>query len=56
MRNSASCGEPTERELLEHSVPRVIPCQGREQSITDGPEQPEEGEAIIVGAVGSAAP
>ena len=56
MRNSASCGEPTEREPLEHSVPRVIPGQGREQSIADGPEQPEEGEAIIVGAVGSAAP
>ena len=56
MTNSASCGEPTEREPLEHSVPRVTPCQGSEQSITDVQEQPEEGEAIVVGAVGSAAP
>ena len=56
MTNSASCGKPTEREPLEHSVPHVTPCQGSEQFITDVQEQPEEGEAIVVGAVGSAAP
>ena len=48
---SASCWKLTGRELLEHS-----PCRGSKQSITDVQEQPEEGEAIVVGAVGSAAP
>ena len=56
MGQPASCGKPTEREPLEHSVPRVTQRQGSEQSITDVKEQPEEGEAIVVGAVGSAAP
>ena len=53
MTNSASCRKLTESEPLEHSVPRVTQCQGTEQSITDVQEQPEEREAIVVGAVGS---
>ena len=54
--SSASCWKLTGREPLEHSVPRVTPCRGSEQSITDVQEQPEEGAAIVVGVVGSAAP
>ena len=54
--SSASFGKLAGRELLEHSVPSVTPCRGSEPSITDVQEQPEEGEAIVVGAVGSAAP
>ena len=53
---SASFRKLAGREPLEHSVPRVTPCRGSEQSIADVQEQPEEGEAIVVGAVGSAAP
>ena len=34
----------------------MTPCRGSEPSIADVQEQPEEGEAIVVGAVGSAAP
>ena len=36
--------------------PKCNPVLGSEQSIDDVQEQPEEGEAIVVGAVGSAAP
>ena len=53
---SASFRKLAGRELLEHSVPSVTPCRGSEPSITDVQEQSEEGETIVVGAVGSAAP
>ena len=53
---SASFRKLSGREPLEHSVPSVTPCRGSEPSIADVQEQPEEGEAIVVGAVGSAAP
>ena len=54
MTNSATCRKPTESEPLEHSVLRVTQRQGSEQSIIDVKKQPEEVEAIVVGAVGSA--
>ena len=53
---SASFRKLAGRELLEHSVPSVTLCRGSEPSIADVQEQTEEGEAIVVGAVGSAAP
>ena len=56
MTNSATCRKPTESEPLEHSVLRVTQRQGSEQSIIDVKKPPEEVEAIVVGAVGSAAP
>ena len=45
-----------EEEPLEHSVPSGTPSRGSEPLNTDVQEETEEGEAIIVGAVGSAAP
>ena len=45
-----------EEELLEHSVLSGTPSRGSEPLNTDVQEETEEGEAIIVGAVGSAAP
>ena len=45
-----------EEEPLEHSVPSGTPSIGSEQLNTDVQEETEEGEAIIVEAVGSAAP
>ena len=53
---SASFRKLVGSEPLEQSVPSVTPCRGSEPSITDVQEQPEEGETIVVGAVGSAAP
>ena len=43
-------------EPLEHSVPSRTPSTGSEPLNTDVQEETEEGKAIIVGAVGSAAP
>ena len=45
-----------EEEPLEHSVPSGTPSRGSEPLNTAVQEETEEGEAIIVGAVGSAAP
>ena len=45
-----------EEELMEHSAPSGTPNEGSEPLNTDVPEETEDGEAIIVGAVGSAAP
>ena len=45
-----------EEEPLEHSVPSGTPSRGSEPLNTALQEETEEGEAIIVGAVGSAAP
>ena len=41
---------------MEHSAPSVTSNEGSEPLNTDVPEETEEGEAIIVGVVGSAAP
>ena len=41
---------------MEHSAPGGNPNEGSEPLNTDIPEATEDGEAIIVGAVGSAAP
>ena len=41
---------------MEHSAPAGNPNDGNEPVNTDVPEETEDGEAIIVGAVGSAAP
>ena len=41
---------------LEHPVQSVTPCWGSEPPTADVREEPEEGEAIMVGAVRSAAP
>ena len=54
--NSAPIRKLVKWEPLEHSVPSLAPCRESEPSIADVEEEPEEGEAIIVGAVGSAAP
>ena len=54
--NSAPIRKLVKWEPLEHSVPSVAPCRGSEPPIADVHEEPEEGEAIVVGAVGSAAP
>ena len=43
-------------ERLECPVPSVTPCWDNEPAIDDVQEEPEEGEPIVVGAVGSAAP
>ena len=45
-----------DREPLEHSVPRINRCREKKTFVTDAGGQSDEGEAIIVGAVGSAAP
>ena len=45
-----------EEEPMEHSAPSRTPNEGSELLNTDVPEETEDGEAIIVGAVGSAAP
>ena len=45
-----------EEEPLEHSVPSGTPSRGSKPLNTDVREETEEGEAIIVGVVGSAAP
>ena len=45
-----------EMSLLEHPFPSVTLCWGNEPPIADVRKEPEEGEAIVVGAVGSAAP
>ena len=54
--NSAPIRKLVKWEPLEHSVPSIAPCRGSEPPIADVQEEPEEGEAIVVGAVGSAAP
>ena len=60
--SSEICTDPApirkavEEEPLEHSVPSGNPSRGSEPLNTDVQEETEEGEAIIVGAVGSAAP
>ena len=54
--NSAPIRKLVKWELLEHSVPSVAPCRRSEPPIADVQEEPEEGEAIVVRAVGSAAP
>ena len=60
--SSEICTDPVrirkavEEEPLEHSVPSGKPSAGSELLNTDVQEETEEGEAIIVGAVGSAAP
>ena len=41
---------------MEHSAPSGTPNGGSEPLNTDVQEETENGEAIIVGAVGSAAP
>ena len=41
---------------MEHSAPSGTPNGGSEPLNTDVQEETEDGEAIIVGAVGSAAP
>ena len=41
---------------MEHSAPGGNPKEGSEPNNTDVSEETEDGEAIIVGAVGSAAP
>ena len=46
----------TDKEPLEHSVPRITRCRGSAESVINDREQPEEVEAIVVEAVGSAAP
>ena len=53
---SAPISKLVEWEPLEHSVPSVTLCWESEPPIADVQEEPEEGEAIVVGAVGSAAP
>ena len=45
-----------EEEPMEHSAPSGNPNEGSEPLNTDVSEETEDGEAIIVGAVGSAAP
>ena len=45
-----------EEEPMEHSAPSGTPNGGSEPLNTDVQEETEDGEAIIVGAVGSAAP
>ena len=45
-----------EEEPMEHSAPAENLNEGNEPVNTDVPEETEDGEAIIVGAVGSAAP
>ena len=45
-----------DEEPLEHLVPSGTPSRGSEPLNADVQEETEEGEAIIVGAVGSAAP
>ena len=45
-----------EEELMEHSAPAGNTNEWSEPLNTDVPEETEDGEAIIVGAVGSAAP
>ena len=45
-----------EEEPIEHSAPSGTPNEGCEPLNTDCPGDTEDGEAIIVGAVGSAAP
>ena len=45
-----------EEEPIEHSASSGTPNEGNEPLNTDCPEDTEDGEAIIVGAVGSAAP
>ena len=45
-----------EEEPMEHSAPSGTLKEGSEPLNTDVPEETEDGEAIIVGAVGSAAP
>ena len=60
--SSEICTDPAlirkavEEEPLEHSVPSGNPSGGSEPLNTDVQEETEEGEAIIVGAVGSAVP
>ena len=54
--NSAQIRKLEEWEPLEHPVPSVTPGWCSEPPIADVREEPEEGEAIVVGAVGSAAP
>ena len=46
----------SEEESIEYSAPSGTPNEGSEPFNTDGPEDIEDGDAIIVGAVGSAAP
>ena len=59
--SSEICTDPVrirkavEEEPLEHSVPSGKPSAGSEPLNTDVQEETKEGEAIIVGAVGSAA-
>ena len=45
-----------EEEPMEHSAPSGTPNGGSEPLNTDVQEETKDGEAIIVGAVGSAAP
>ena len=45
-----------EEEPMEHSAPGRNPIEGSKPLNTDVPEETEDGEAIIVGAVGLAAP
>ena len=45
-----------EEEPMEHSAPSGNPNEGSKPLNTDVPEETEDGEVIIVGAVGSAAP
>ena len=52
--NSCVIRKLVEWEPLEHPVPSVTLCWGSEPPIADVQEEPEEGEAIVVGAVGSA--
>ena len=49
-------GSCRKRTVRAFSLRSVTLCRGSEPSIADVQEQPEEGEAIMVGAVGSAAP
>ena len=54
--NPVRIRKAVEEEPLEHSVPSGNSIGGSEPLNTDVEEETEEGEAIIVGAVGSAAP
>ena len=54
--NPVPIRKAVKEEPLEHSVPSRNPSGGSEPLNTDVQEETEEGEASIVGAVGSAAP
>ena len=56
MHRSGPVRKALEEEPIEHSAPSGTPNGGSETLNTDFQEETKEGEAIIVGAVGSAAP